>query len=356
MSSSGGLGIRTIWIALRAANYTQQAFSSIQKSIDVTIDKEKKMDTTNKQLTASALKFFDAGLMMGTLGVSLAGAIWNIASSSREGAGDFARLNQQMFLTQQAFANTFYEILKSTHVLEYINIILKTVANNKGLQVVLFGVIALGAGLAILFGAYMLARAGLLLFSQQALTSQIAIQMLKTGFTGLSLSAQSLGAALGLAFGAFTIFFMLGSMLSGPAKEIAKILGIIALAAIGVAVAVALATGGLSALTGQAGVAAVLGTAGAVGLVAGTSMSSFPIGTRSVSKDMNARVHKGEVIYNPNTNNPLQVGNDLGNGGRTSTTNNYFSMPISQMNTKADFDDVNNVINKALLKSAKSVR
>ena len=61
-------------------------------------------------------------------------------------------------------------------------------------------------------------------------------------------------------------------------------------------------------------------------------------------------VHEGEVIYNPATHRPTQVGNDIegqGEGGRGGTS--YIQMPVNieNINTKADVDDVDEKLSEA---------
>lgn len=348
---SSGLGIRTIWITLRAANYTQQAFSAIQHAIDLTMKKEKDMDKINQSVSRSTLAFFNAGLMTSTLGISLAGAIFSIASSSRMGAGDFARLNQQLFLTKQAFADAFYSALKASGVLNLINNVLKMLQKNTWLQGLVVVIVALGAGLAIFAGAALLAKASILAVGGASALTTGLMNILNTATEVGTVAWGRMALAISAAVGIFIAFYSISKSLSPWAS------GAVA-AVMAVATAVWFLYAGISAAT--MGVGLILG-AGAAGAALATAQnlqpnSSFPIGTRSVTRDMNARLHKGEVVYNPNTNLPTSIGNELKGGSQPSVTHNYISMPIENMNTKADFDDVENTLSRVWRKNMRNVR
>ena len=84
------------------------------------------------------------------------------------------------------------------------------------------------------------------------------------------------------------------------------------------------------------------------GLAAGVMAigGGFQMGTRSIGKTGFALVHKHEVVYNPTTNRPTQIGNDLGRGGGET---NFYDMPVTieTVNTKADIEDLDKKMSEA---------
>lgn len=63
--------LRTVWITLRATNYTAQAFSAVARQCDWLDDKEKKLMSQNLRLGTAALS---AGMMFNTMGDQMGGA------------------------------------------------------------------------------------------------------------------------------------------------------------------------------------------------------------------------------------------------------------------------------------------
>jgi hypothetical protein len=356
--SASGLGLRTVWIAIRATSYAGRTFTDLNNNISQLIGKENVLGGVNKQLIASTVKFAAAGIMTATMAVSLASAIWGIASSSREGAGDFARLNQQMFLTQQAFANTFYEILKSTDVLNLINNILKTLQTNKGLQILTFAALAFGAGMLGLVAVVFLANAAygafnilLGLFGLRITMANGYVQLFKGTMFETAVSINSVALALGACMAGLTLFMMLGQAIGNQKGAIVAAAVAITAALLAIFAGETLASSGLNIAPALAGLAVGAGVAAGV-----MALTSYPIGTRSVQNTGIVGVHKGETIYNPSTNRPLQVGNDLSKNAGGGNTINYISMPVQNLNTKADVDDLQRKTNKTFRKVARSVR
>lgn len=348
------MSMRTIWITLRAVDYASQVFNQLQKGIGSLIVSENKLSKQNEVLRQTALKAGEASLMMFTLSSQLSGQILNMAMSSREGAGDMARLKQQIFLTTNALNNAAYEFLKVTGILGILSSALNAIQNNKALQYLVIALLVVGAVVTAGIGIYLayIAITSLAAIKTLALaqTQTVLIPAVtKTGFAFKSL-AVSIGAAVGF----FSIFFMIASSLSGPAKTIIGIIGGIISALIALIVVQAAATGGLSALFSAHG--AALGAAAGAGLGLGIGgLGGFAGGTQAVQRTGPVFAHKGEVIYNPATNRPSQVGNDLTRGSG-STTNMNTQITIENVHTKADYDDVAYQINKANRMGARSVR
>ena len=73
--------------------------------------------------------------------------------------------------------------------------------------------------------------------------------------------------------------------------------------------------------------------------------STYQMGTRSVPSTGFGLLHKGEVVYNPSTGRPTQVGNDLagGSGGGTMID---ASMHVDNLNTRMGEEELQNALRK----------
>jgi hypothetical protein len=273
-------------------NYSSRVFEDIQKSINRLIGSENVLSRVNKNLISDITKYASAGLLAATLSQNFAQSIFNIAASSRKGAGDFARLNQNLFLTKQAFSDTFYEVIKGAGILDLINNSLNTLRDNKVLQYLAVGALALGTALTGLVAIVSVTKIGFMALGAVLNVLGIDISIFKgkmvmmtSSTTLLNMSVKSLAASFSLALGAFSAFFALGLMLPENMKGWAKAIGIVtaAVAALAVALAfispVSLATFGGAGFVKSAGMLAAISGAG---LAVGASMPSYPIGTRSV--------------------------------------------------------------------------
>jgi branched-subunit amino acid transport protein AzlD len=159
---------------------------------------------------------------------------------------------------------------------------------------------------------------------------------------GLTMSYQMLYLSIAAAVGVFMILYQVLSAMKNPVAD--------AIAIIGGLIAVLIA---LIALEGAAsmGLALVGIAAGAAGgLALAQQYGAFQMGTRMVGATGPAIVHHGEIIYNPATNRPTQVGTDLAREGGES---NVWHVPITieNVHTKAEIDDVDEQMRKSLRKN-----
>jgi hypothetical protein len=342
------MSLKTIWISLRAIDYTVQAFNGLQRNINKIIKDEKDLAKQHEALRANALKATEATMMMFTLSAQMAGSILNMAMASRQGAGDMARLNQQIFLAKNSLNNAAYEFLKATKILDFLNWAMKGIADNKGVATLVIGLIALGAvltaGLGI-YTAYLAVSSLVTIKNAVVATSNNAVT---TSTNTLNIATKNLAFSMAAVLGYFTMFLMLATAFKGTARIIVSAIMLIVAAYLLWTKAQAAATGGISLI------GAGIGLAGATAMAGGLT-GAFASGTQSVQKTGPIFAHKGEVVYNPATNRPLQVGNDMGRGSG-STTNMNTQITIENIHTKADYDDVAYQINKANRMGARSVR
>jgi hypothetical protein len=254
-----GTGLRTIWITLRAANYTSTVFSGVIRQIDFLNAKEQQLAAQSIFMARAAMS---AGLMFSVLGKELGGT-----------AGQYLKLTSYMMYLVSAISmvKTAYTILTGVNWAHQVSVM------------------------------------------------------------GLTLSYKQLAIAMGAATAGLLIAFSILSAIKNPILDVIVLIGALIVALWALFVAESAASLGIALVAG--GVAA--GAAAALASYYG----AFQMGTRMVGATGPAIVHKGEIIYNPSTGRPTQIGKDL-ESGRQET--NYYEMPVTieTVNTKADIDDL----------------
>ena len=298
-----------------------------------------------KNLTDMATHFVVAGAMMSVLALQLGTQLWALAMSSQEGASQMAALQNNIDLTKGALADTIYEILQATGILNLLNNVLTYIQENKWAQYLILGLAGVViVGLAV--AGMLLLLTGLMLMSTVAganLTTMTGVLTMLFGnltIAGIPLNIvlANLAASM-LAVGAAFMIFMMLKDITGPISAAIIAISALAVALWGLFVAESASSFGIAAVVGGA----AAGTAFAISQTYG----KFQEGTRAVPYTGPVFAHKGEIIYNPSTNRPLQVGNDLASGGGQTITESM-SVHIGSVNTKSDVDDVNDKIKRAL--------
>jgi hypothetical protein len=267
-----GTNLRTIWITLRAVNYTTAVFTNV-------ITNMKGLDAATKQAINSSLNLGKSAFA--------AGMLFNVLGSQIGGAGG--------------------------QLLQYASYAMFVVSALSYLKAVL-------------------------IFLDGVLYSETAI------VNGLASSWVKLGIAMGAAVAAFSIVYMITSQFGRTAGLVTGL----AMAIIGLAMAIALIKGvvtfGSTAMQDVATFAAIgVAAGGAMGAIyAGTQ---HQMGTRMAEVTGPAILHHGEVVYNPATGRPTQIGNDL-QGGRMGITTIDASMHVDTLNTKASKEELNELLRK----------
>jgi hypothetical protein len=264
--------MRTIWISLRATNYTTQVFGSVMRQCDALDKKEKMMVRQNLRLASAAVS---AGMMFQAMGSQMGGA-----------GGQILDTAGKMFT---------------------------------------------------LIGAVGYLRAMLPLLSKAFWIHSVSV-------LGTSMAYWQLAVASGAAFGAFALIYNALLAFNNPVVS-----GVIAVI---LAITAALWALFVAESAASMGVALAIGGA-AAGAAAATAkqLGAFQMGTRMIGATGPVIAHRGEIIYNPASGRPTQVQNDLGGKGGTST---LIEMPVTieNVHTKADIDDVDRELSRALKKAA----
>jgi hypothetical protein len=361
MSSLGG-NLRTIWITVRALNYTSKVFNDILNSMNTLMNTEKKMIESTKAMANEGLHFIQAGAMMVTLSVMLGSQIMNLAMKSTTGSMAMDALKTKMNEATVSLANAAYEVMKTSGVLNLLNSFLDALNRNPTLAKLVI--------ITISFVTALVALAGIMFLWKGITKEIIALQsLLKLQMEGSVLVCKSydsaitvstaatmgLGQALQFVLGGFGVAFMILSSLSGPARTAASVIAMLAGAFIALGAAEIFASGPLAPYEAAIQMAAAgVALAGGLALI-GQATGAFQHGTRGLPDTGLFFGHKGEVVYNPATNRPTQTGVDLA-AGRGETNSYTTQITIEQINTKADIDDVDDEIRKALRKGMRNRR
>jgi len=361
----GGMGMRTIWITLRAVNYTQRIFDQVIRQMRELEMVEKDFGKVQLQNLRIGNAMIMTGMMLSSVGQMMIQNLWQLAMTTEKGATEMARLQQEIDAVKIAFADTLYDILKTTHILDILHGVLAAIRSNKALQWIVTILIGL-ASIALLVGGGVIFLTGAL-NSFMALTTLLPavleyfrVQLLYTRYSMdmAATSGRGLAVALGMALGAFTLFMLIGDVIGPVAGTIVAALAAITLAVLALAVSLNILSLGF--LTGQQLGALAAGAGLAAGVMAIQAGGGFAGGTRGVARTGPAMVHAGEIIYNPATHRPTQVGNDLerglGEGGGRGTS--FYDIPITieNLHTKTDIDDVDEELGKVWRRKMRNSR
>jgi hypothetical protein len=334
---SAGFGFfRTIWLSIRATNYTTQAFQSAHRNLT--------------DLQKAELQFAKNTMAVGTIYIAFGGIILQtlgkIMSTSALGEMVLSNFGDRVTNSFSRIGDALARILGP--ILDVVASALDIATTipffNEFAAIVLLGGTALivAAGAAkILGGALTLlnimhgANAASTVAHQQSLLAWIPTANAATASTltlGAALKTVGIAAAAG-----FAVFFAL--------KDVVGVLpaALFGLAAAFAALAVQmwLVAGATSVITlGAAAIAGGAALAGAIAVATSAgSGSEFAMGTRFAPRTMLATIHQGEVIANPMTEKPVEVFSKL-NRREPSVTRQEVNFNIEALHTKTDIEDV----------------
>lgn len=353
--AGGGMGMRTIWIALRAVNYSEQAFKNTIKQVkDLSKEEKELRDGYLKDIDTAKLQIQTATLYLAM--ISMVGTqLTRLLNTTQVGAQYMGEFNQSMTDLKTAFADTLFVALKP--LLDVLMDFMKVLKDNSALRTVIVygGLLALVIG--ALYSAYMIYNAILSINATRMLLNTLMTGEATTvnathqlGVLGLTYTYRGLAMAIGQALAGFTIAYMILSQFDGPAR--------IAVAAIMLIVGALVALWAIesAASMGIALVAGGVAAAGAVGLATSfTNPSSYAVGTRMVEQTGPAILHRGELVYNPSVNRPAGIEKEvMGNGGNGRSAPSNVTVNFSgDINTRASVEDIDTVVSRRLYRAIK---
>lgn len=357
-----GLGMRTIWISLRAMNYTDRAFRAAIGNLDSLDEAEKQHLKNMLAMKQEAQANVQAGMLYAAMAGMMAQQLFMFMSTTELGATYMAEFNQTLNETKIALADTFFEYMRP--VLDILKTFLELVRDNAPLRVA----VVILAGLAtvllavygvskMLTGAYegiqiarklnnWLAEHELIINKKLILSNQATAASSMTLGTAL----MYVGAAAAIGFG---VFFALKDVL-GPMPAL-----LLAVAAAMIPLVVMLWKAGVAMSILTAGVATIAGLAalgGALGMMNMAGVTNFQMGTRSAPYTGLVPVHKGEVIYNPYTERPTGIAAELRRGVGPSVTHQKIDIGIEHLHTEAPFDEIDEKLGRVARRKMRNSR
>lgn len=304
--SGGGFGMRTIWINLRAMNYTDQAFRQSILNVNKLKDAEKKeYDIAIKRLNTARLGT-QAGMLNVAMGAMFTKQLFNIMNATRVGSQYMAMFNYELNEMKVMFADSLFESLKP---------FMDTLRDLFGLIRANPAIAKMASTLALLTGV-VITGAGAIRVLNWTIEQYIAKETLKKlvqdnstlstiqatlANHGLNLSLKAVIGTLAVGIAGFTIAYTIF-------KDLPPVIGVVTGAILALATAVILLSAALT--PARAALAVGLGAA-SVGALLGAYTSAtkdlnkgFANGTIRVPSTGLYMLHKGEAVYNPQTNRP----------------------------------------------------
>jgi hypothetical protein len=317
MPEGGGIAMRTVWIALRATNYSEQAFRNAVKSVKDLTDAEKdERDGLLKTIDTAKLHM-QTGVLYAAMLMMVTQRLGNLLMTTQIGSMYMAQFNQTLSELKTQFADTLFTALKP--LLDALQWFMNILKDNAPLR----NIIVYGGLLAIVIGglysAYLVLNA--VMETNKAMT-QLNISMSGKAVTAntahagsvnlLGISYQMLAVNIMTALGFAGTFYLILNSLNGPIKTIASAVMVLVGAITLLAFALNLVTFGASGISGAIGQVALLGSIGAIGaggVGLAQSIPSYDVGIPYVPHTGPAIIHEGEAVLTKEQNNTRLTGN-----------------------------------------------
>jgi len=337
-----GLGMRTIWIALRAINYTDYAFNAAIRNLSELQKKEIEQYVMQKRLASATIR---TGMMYAVMGGMILGSLFYIMKFSREGSQFMSSFQQKTERALGRVGEAFFKIMKPT--LELIASILDAIAENRALARFV-AILGITIGTVLLFsGSLMILRGALGQLKSMFAINAILAKSYSNSMVQAKLTTDALVASTMRMMILFLIFYQITSFLIENFGVMPALIIMVAATVAILAVMLWKAATAMSVLT--FGIAAIAGIGAAI--AAYTQMgelAGYQLGTRFVPYTGLALVHEGEIIYNPSTGRPTGIGES-----RPVTSKTEITISIGEVHTKSDIDDLDERIRVALREALK---
>lgn len=329
--------MRTIWVALRAVNYSRPAFSQATSQVKALQAWQQRLMNQQKQMERQSRMMIGVGLMYSVMGAMVGFAIGKMISMSREGSQYMEKFSQVAGKAAAEIGKALFDTLKPA--LDVVLSLLRIISENKALATMIGHLMILVSTMLVVQGISKILGGVWMRMGMQALiTGQVGLKGLVKGLFEVNIAANGLLATTMKLFGIFYVFFAvstaLADALGGPLQ--AAIVMLIPL----LAVLVGMLWAGATAVSIiSVGVAAAAGIAGMV--AAQQSIPEFQTGTRFAQRTQPALVHAGEKIT------PAR---DVADEMRPSVTHitNQIDFSNATINTKADKEELVPFIKRAM--------
>lgn len=331
---------RTIWITLRAANYTTRAFGDTIKGL-------KKLEQQQLQFKMNAQRNIMA---VGIMYLAFAGiavqTISRIVSASKYGQRMLENFGIRISKSMARLGDTLARLLEP--ILNVIASLLEIATANPILRMLLSLVIMLGTAFLVWKGVTMMLSGAIGMLSIQMSAKALATKAATTSLMAwiptakvATASAISLGTAINWVFAGFAVGLGLVMAIYSAFGKLPAIIAAVTIAVIALAVALWSAAGGLSVLT--FGAAAIAGGAAIAGAIV-ASQPEFAMGTSFVRKGGLAVVHEGEEIRSARESR-VQPRMETRQFQRTTT---HINVTMGDVYTKTDKENLVPMMKRAL--------
>lgn len=347
---------RTIWISIRATNYTTRAFQDTIRGL-----KKMEQEQIKFQLRAKRNMISLGALYMAFGGIAV-NAIAGVLSMSARGQQVIDIFSQKAGKSLERLSEAFAKILSP--ILEVLAGILDFVTANPVLNTIAALAITFGTALLFVYGAskVVIGAIGILniMMGKNAIATTASSQSLLTQWMPAAAAATgptlTLAGAIQAVFAGFAIGFSIVTTVATLFGKMPAIVAAVTTAIIALAVAIWSAAGGLSVLT--FGAAAVAGGAAIAGAIAASSPDDdfgvFQMGTSYVRRTGPALVHEGEEIISAReSRTPARM--DAGGTSAFPKTSNVITVNINgNVNTKAATEDLAPLVSRAIRKELRN--
>ena len=333
---------RSIWITLRAANYTGQALNDASRGLN-------KVQQAEVNLAKSSVQL---GMMYVAMGAMAVQGMVSIMQMSERGKEVWEKFTQSISPSLERLADAFADILGE--VLPFISALMNIITINPIVTRVVAGFVLFAATLMMAAGAGKALSGGLKLLGIQfgvvgTSTTQAALPLdgkWTPSALRATLATHSLGAALKMMAISALVGFGVFVALEGVVGTLPASLFALAAAFAVLAVQMWMAAGAMSVLSW--GAAAVAGGAALAGAIAvATGATEYQMGTSFVKKGGLAVVHEGEEIKSARETRVKSRMEGI-EAPRYAKTSWYVPITIGTVHTKSDKDTMVPLIKKAL--------
>ena len=337
--------MRTVWIALRAVNYTDRAVKAAMLNFEELTRKQKQWIREQQEEMMIARMNMQTGMMLVAMSGMLAQNLFNLAAQTQAGAVYMAEWQRTLEEAKTALADTVFTALKP--FLEVLLWVFRAIREDPALRWLITAMMMLSIAIMGVYGAYLLYTGMLKYYEiiQKVINQLIAWGIIKHNSETAAIltkasAYKTLAKSAGVAIGTFFLMYEIMSRLP-------PIIGVVTTAVLALAAALYFLHG--------AKYGPILGVAlagAAVGSMVGTlkSLGAFQRGTLFVPETGLALVHKGEVIYNPNLGLPTSIEKEIERTETVKRAEYHIPIVIEHVHTKADLDDLDEKLRESLRK------
>lgn len=349
-----GMGMRTVWISLRAINYTDQAFRAAIKNLRKLNAEEKKIYNAEMRRLQVSKSMIMVGMLQAAMGAMMLKSVYDLMSATERGSAYMEQFGAAMNETKTAIADALFTAFKP--FLDIMLVILRVIADVGALNrlialfMILIPVIITLKGVTMAYTSAMQMNNAMMALAELFGKKDVLIKAKQTMATRLlTMGTWGLAISIAAASAGFMIVYEVLTRLNNPIASLIVLILALTAAYWALFVAKSAATLGIGLVAGGIAAGAAFALAGQY------SGGGYQLGTRSAPWTGPMMVHKGEVIYNPALGLPTQIG--AGTGGGEPTHVDYdIPITIEEVHLKADIDDLDEEMRKSLRKAARSRR